>query len=132
MVHLADEYKAVKKWAIENPSDKAIIFLFFKGHSIVHNDLIKAYGISGEDIKVEGFLRDCATHENVYAIGIFDCCRRNKGGGRIVTKLSDTHNLTCIYREEMTSYEHNQCTTCNSNPEANMASEFFGHLSQKH
>ena len=79
--------------------DDLLIFLYFKGYGNMINDCISYVGKDGEGQSLEGFLRDCAIFENVFVIGLFDCCRRDRGQEGIQTALSETHNLICIYRE---------------------------------
>ena len=132
MVDFDEEYRVLKKWSLSHPNEKALVYLFYKGHSIVHSSLIKTWGPEGQDEKIEGFLRDSATLKNVYAVGVFDCCRRNQGNAGIVTNLIETKNLVCIYREPIKPYVHKLCDTCETSVPENMAAEFFGHLFDMH
>ena len=49
------------------------------------NGTISAVGDMDEAQELEGFLRDIATRSNVHVIGLFDCCRREKGKGGMYT-----------------------------------------------
>ena len=59
--------------------------MYFKGHGNVMNGCISAVGEMDEAQELEGFLRDIATNKNVHVIGLFDCCRREKGKGGMYT-----------------------------------------------
>ena len=86
--------------ANKNKDDKTLIFLYYKGHANVMNGQIRAVGSMDEGIELESFLRDCSSIENIYCIGLFDCCRRERGRGGIYTTIDECYNIACIYREE--------------------------------
>ena len=54
--------------------------MFFKGHANVMNGLINAVGEMDESQKLEDFLRDLSINKNIYTVGLFDCCRRERAG----------------------------------------------------
>ena len=83
-----------------NPGQKILVFLFFKGHANVMNGLISAVGEMDESQKIEDFLRDLSINKNIYTIGLFDCCRRERGRGGMYTQLEETFNTVSIYREK--------------------------------
>ena len=95
------------------------------------NGLISAVGEMDEAQDLEGFLRDIAINKNVHVIGLFDCCRREKGKGGMYTQLEETHNLVCIYREECHEFTYRTCP-CEPWALPNMAEEFFDHLKARH
>ena len=66
------------------------MFLFYKGHSNSRNGILESINSWGDEIEFEAFLRDVALLRNVFVIGIFDSCRRDRGRGGIYTKLEDT------------------------------------------
>ena len=59
--------------------------MFFKGHANVMNGLISAVGEMDESQKLEDFLRDLSINKNIYTVGLFDCCRRERGQGGMYT-----------------------------------------------
>ena len=81
----ADVWEELDERAEEDPSMKTLVFFYFKGHGNVRNNQISAVGEFDEGQELEGFLRDLAIKENVHVIGLFDCCRRERGRGGMYT-----------------------------------------------
>lgn len=81
----AEEWEEINERAEEDPSMKTLVFFYFKGHGNVRNNQISAVGECDEAQELEGFLFDLATKENIHVIGLFDCCRRERGRGGMYT-----------------------------------------------
>lgn len=125
------EWDRIERLAREDPEAKILVFLYYKGHANVLNGCINYVGEDGEDQsnQVETYLRACATFPNVYSVGLWDCCRRVTGRGGLYTPLSETHNLVCVYREEMTTTPYRQkVCPCDPCEPINLAKDFFKHL----
>ena len=92
--------------------------------------MISGIGDCGEggNLDFENFLRDCACEPNVYVIALFDCCRRDKGRAGLFTNLSETYNIACIYRENMTKYVGLKCPCEPWDESWYMVKNFFEHL----
>lgn len=122
------EISELRKKLVENPQHQALIFFYYKGHANVVNGMIRALG-SDERMRIESFLRRIAQlSKKVFVIGLFDCCRRDRGSGGMDYPLTDAMNIVCLYREEPLPYESEQCTTCDPSPDSNFAASFFSHL----
>ena len=81
---------------------KTLLFLFYKGHSSVKGGNIHAVSKTRDDQCIEGFLRNCAKLQNVFVVGVLDCCRRQDLGqdGANQVSLDGCHNIALIYRED--------------------------------
>ena len=77
---------------------------------------------------MEAWLRKLATFPNIYVIGVFDSCRRDKGMGEMHTTLSECKNLAVVYREESVLFDDTEVCLC----EVNMADNLFKHLKAAH
>ena len=129
---MEDEWESIDEVAEAEPDEKTLVLVYYVGHAVSTNMLTSAIGEMGQsnDHDFEGFLRDCARQSNIYCIGMFDCCRSDRGRGGIFTNLDDCHNIVSIYREPITEYKSGYCR-CEPWREDNfMAKRFFSHLQE--
>ena len=80
----------------------------------------------GDNVHLEAFLMKCAQMNGVYTMGLFDCCRRNRGRSS-VAKVGGI-NMISIYREDIQEFTPRSCPC--QQPSVNMAEEFFQHLKE--
>lgn len=73
--------------------------MYYKGHGTVRSGCIHAVGELSENVALEGFLRNLEKLPDVDALGLFDCCRRDKGLIANVYGQSDKQNFACVYRD---------------------------------
>ena len=84
---------------INTASKRSLVFLYYKGHGTVRSGCIHAVSELSENLALEGFLRNFENSPNVDALGLFDCCRRDKGQVANVYGQSDKQNFACVYRD---------------------------------
>ena len=85
-----------------------------------------------ESHELEAWLRKLATFPNIYVIGVFDSCRRDKGMGGMHTTLFECKNLAVVYREESVSFDDEEVCPCEVWALPNMADNLFKHLKAAH
>lgn len=102
-----DSLEEVKITSQAEHEDRSLIFMFFKGHAICGQDqhylgCLQAINEVGDNINLEGFLAKIAQTNNVYTVGLFDCCRRLKGRSSLAFNpaLQSCKNIALCYRDE--------------------------------
>ena len=135
MPSMEDEWETVdiESKRFTEIDDKSLVFLYFVGHAVSKNQLVSAIGAMGEsnDHDFENFLRDCASQSNTYCIGLFDCCRSDRGRGGLFTDLSETHNIASIYRENLSQNKKGTCACEPGNEDCFMINKFFNYLREQ-
>ena len=125
---------------IENVSQNGstLVFLYFKGHACLagrgnpYTGCLQGVTGHGQMINLEAFLANIARSRNVFAMGMFDSCRRLQVGEQQMAfnpALHSSENLAIMYRERVQEAEPGQCS-CQDIKEGQepLVSRFFQHL----
>ena len=69
----------LRRRALEEPGKFTVVFAYFSGHGAMNttsNIVLNEKLEEKHYFPLESKLRDLSTIENVFVIGLFDCCRR--------------------------------------------------------
>ena len=97
---------------IENVSQNGstLVFLYFKGHACLagrghaYTGCLQGVTGHGQMINLEAFLANIARSRNVFAMGMFDSCRRLQVEEQQMAfnpALHSSENLAIMYRERV-------------------------------
>ena len=80
----AEVERIIKATSLErvDDEDKTFVVLYFKGPCRVRDGCVEGVSkySSSRTVALEGFLRRIAQEKTVYALGLFDCCRKDQEG----------------------------------------------------
>ena len=84
-------------------TDKILVFVAYVGHGKWRNESLHIVNNTKNiDLDLESCLRTCAQMQNVYCVGLFDCCRKDVGQDmlRSAPSKSDANTkLITVFRE---------------------------------